>query len=136
MSYTTDFSWPEANQRHLMQAIAEVRQEIEDSLDLQKDDLQKHDLPKSDRRQSNAKATPPGDSKGKEGEQLQPPSALDSLCSIFQLSSFERKILLMCAGVEMDSSLSELVARVHRDDRRRQPTFGLALGAFSDAHWS
>src|SRR5438309_5666242 len=126
MSYTTDFSWPEANQRHLMQAIAEVRQEIEDSLDLQKtdlqktdlqkDDLQKHDLPKSDRRQSNAKATPPGDSKGKEGEQLQPPSALDSLCSIFQLSSFERKILLMCTGVEMDSSLSELVARVHRDD--------------------
>ena len=42
----------------------------------------------------------------------------------------------MCAGVELDSSLTDVVGRIHRDDRRRQPTFGLALGAFSDAHWS
>jgi hypothetical protein len=121
MSHTAGISWAEANQRYLTQAIAEVREEVESSLD-RKASVSSQNHGKS--------ASAP------QSAQLQPPSALESLCSIFQLSSFERKILLMCAGVELDSSLTDLVGRIHHDDRRRQPTFGLALGAFSDAHWS
>ena len=33
MSHTAGISWAEANQRYLTQAIAEVREEIESSLD-------------------------------------------------------------------------------------------------------
>jgi hypothetical protein len=127
MTHTAGISWAEANQRHLTQAIAEVREEIESSLD-RKASVGSQNHGKS--------ATMAQSNDAPQSAQLQPPSALESLCSIFQLSSFERKILLMCAGVELDSSLTDLVGRIHRDDRRRQPTFGLALGAFSDAHWS
>jgi hypothetical protein len=119
--------WLEGNQRYLMQAIAEVRQEIESSL------AHKN----NDGRQSNGRnVATPGSPTAQGPPQLQPPSAIESLCSIFQLSSFERKILLLCAGVELDSSFTDLLVRLHRDDRHHQPTFGLALGAFSDAHWS
>jgi AAA+ superfamily predicted ATPase len=127
MNHTAGISWAEANQRHLTHAIAEVRKEIESSLDRKASmDNQNHGKGIA---MAQAKDAP-------ESAQPQPPSALESLCSIFQLSSFERKILLMCAGVELDSSLTDLLARIHRDNRRRQPTFGLGLGAFSDAHWS
>ncbi len=42
----------------------------------------------------------------------------------------------MCAGAEMDSRFTALYATAHRDSRRTQPTFSLALAAFDDAHWS
>jgi len=54
------------------------------------------------------------------------PSAIERLCSIFRLTKFERDLLLICAGVEMDSDLAG----------RAPVTFGLAMGALSDPHWS
>jgi len=107
-------SWHEANQQYLVRGIAGVRVEIERSMG-----ESPRDLP------SPADLSP-----------LTPPAALDTLCAALELTSFERKILLMCAGVEMDSSLTALYAKINRDDRRTEPTFGLALGAFADAHWS
>ena len=35
-------------------------------------------------------------------EILTPPPAIDQLTKIFALSSFERRILLLCAGIELD----------------------------------
>ncbi len=64
------------------------------------------------------------------------PAALDTVCSSFELSTFERKILLMCAGAEMDARFSALFSALHGDARRTQATFSLALAAFEDAHWS
>ena len=34
------------------------------------------------------------------------PPALDTLCAMFGLSEFERRILLLCAGVEIDGQFS------------------------------
>jgi hypothetical protein len=67
---------------------------------------------------------------------LPAPPALEALCAAFELSSFERKVLLMCAGVELDSRFATLLAAAYQDPRRAQPTFSLALGTFKDAHWS
>ena len=64
------------------------------------------------------------------------PPALDVLCAIFGLSSFERNLLLLCAGVELDSTFSSLCAEAHDDPRRNYPTFSLALAALPDVHWS
>src|SRR5262249_52299966 len=62
--------------------------------------------------------------------------ALDSLCELFGLSPFERDLLLLCAGVELDSGLASLCSTAHGDSRRAFPTFSLALAALSEPHWS
>ena len=62
--------------------------------------------------------------------------AIDMVASRFQLSPFERDLLLLCAGVELDSSVAALCAAAHGDKTRAFPTFSLALSALPGAHWS
>jgi ATP-dependent 26S proteasome regulatory subunit len=63
-------------------------------------------------------------------------STLEALSSIFGLSSFERDILLLCAGVELDSSFQRLIATAQGDPARDYPTFSLAMTVLPGAHWS
>jgi predicted nucleic acid-binding protein len=63
-------------------------------------------------------------------------SALERLCKIFNLTAFERELLLLCAGVELDSSLADVCARAQGDRARVQPTLSLALAALPDPHWN
>jgi ATP-dependent 26S proteasome regulatory subunit len=63
-------------------------------------------------------------------------AALDLVCTRFGLSTFERKIVLLCAAPELDGSFRETLAVAQNDPARAFPTFGLALAAFTDAHWS
>ncbi len=63
-------------------------------------------------------------------------SALESVVAGFGLSDFERDILLMCAGVELDARFPALCAAAQGDLARPYPSFGLALAAFANAHWS
>ena len=67
---------------------------------------------------------------------METPPAIQTLCSAFGLSSFERKLLLMCAGVELDSRFAALLAAVNKDPHQPLPTFSLALANLGDAHWS
>lgn len=62
--------------------------------------------------------------------------AFDSLCDLFQFSAFERDVLLLCAGVELDSEVASLVGRAQNEARSVAPTFSLALALLPDAHWS
>lgn len=64
------------------------------------------------------------------------PSVLDMLCEWFHLSAFERDILLLCAGIELDREFSSLCATVQGNPLWNYPTFNLALSLFSYAHWS
>jgi hypothetical protein len=64
------------------------------------------------------------------------PAALDTLCAAFSLSPFERDVLLMCAGVELDSTFAPTCAAAHANPQRPFPTFSLALAALPDAHWT
>jgi hypothetical protein len=73
----------------------------------------------------------------REAEAAMPePAALETLARAFGLSTFERQVLVMCAGMELDGALPAQVAEIHRDPHRIHPTFGLALAALPDAHWS
>jgi ATPase family associated with various cellular activities (AAA) len=63
-------------------------------------------------------------------------SALQTLCSAFRLSPFERDLLLLCAGVELSASVANLCAIAQGNPTLTYPTFGLALELFPDAHWS
>lgn len=64
------------------------------------------------------------------------PTALDSLSAAFGLSSFERAVLLLCAGMELDARFAPLCAALKPEKNRAYPTFSLALAIFPDAHWS
>jgi len=56
------------------------------------------------------------------------PAAIDRVCDAFGLSGFERAVLLMCAGAELDPTIASLC--------QPGPTLGHALAALEDAHWS
>jgi hypothetical protein len=64
------------------------------------------------------------------------PRAVEALCRAFGLSPFERDLLVLCAGIELDSTVSPLCAAAQGDPSRNYPTFSLALAALSGAHWS
>ncbi len=67
---------------------------------------------------------------------LPAPSAIDRLVDRFGLSDFERDVLLLCAGVEMDSGLASLCADAQGNPQRTQVTFSLALAVLEEPHWS
>ncbi|MFZ0420279.1 MAG: ATP-binding protein [Candidatus Sulfotelmatobacter sp.] len=68
-------------------------------------------------------------------EPMELPSAIDEISNVFNLSTFERELLLLCAGVEMESALAqrcaELVGR-----QRGCVTFALAMAVLAEPHWS
>lgn len=65
-----------------------------------------------------------------------PPAALDALCAAFGLTTFERDVLLLCAGVELENGFAALCGRVQRNPTRGFPNFSLALSALREPHWS
>lgn len=64
------------------------------------------------------------------------PSSLERLCRAFGLSSFERSLLLLCAGFELCPEFPSLCSAVNEDSRMSYPTFSLALTVFADPDWS
>lgn len=61
--------------------------------------------------------------------------ALEQVCSSLELSNFERGVLLMAAGVELDSRFSDMYGSMN-GSRHSLPTLGLALTSLPEAHWS
>ncbi|MEH2247674.1 ATP-binding protein [Nostoc sp.] len=70
------------------------------------------------------------------GVEISAPPALEVLCKRFNLSDFEKNLLLLCVGVELDLNFPDLCAEAHGDNHQDYPTFGLALRAFPNSHWS
>lgn len=68
--------------------------------------------------------------------EMQVPPAIEKLVKIFGLSAFERDVLIVCAGMELDAGFAELVASIQGEQSSYQPSFGLALAALPEAHWS
>jgi len=108
-------TWAEANQRGLMAALDGVRWALE----------------RHARAADALEETSP--------EPAGPPLeayALDCLCEAFGLSPFERSVLLLCAGMELESSFGACCGAATGDPRSTYPTFSLALAALPGAHWS
>lgn len=68
--------------------------------------------------------------------QMPAPPALNVIAEGFGLSDFERDTLLLCAGVELDSTIASACASANGDPRYRYATFSLALASLPGAHWS
>jgi hypothetical protein len=114
-------NWTEANQRYLMSALDAVRGLLEGRAE----GGAVTPLPVEDDAHPATAGCP-----------TDPPAALETLCKVFGLSPFERAVLLMCAGMELNSKFAAVCARANGDAQRDYPTFSLALGALPGAHWS
>jgi hypothetical protein len=66
---------------------------------------------------------------------MAPPPALLALAQRLGLSNFERNVLLLCAAMELDTSIAGLCAQAQGDALRPYPTFALALTLFDEAAW-
>jgi hypothetical protein len=109
-------SWQAENQRSLSAELRRVRSLLEGG-------------PSGE---SQASAT---DLAGMEGETSRDGfiPAHERICSAFGLSPFERDVLLLCAGVELDSGFSQVLTAKQGNTL---PSFSLALTALPEAHWS
>jgi hypothetical protein len=64
------------------------------------------------------------------------PPALDMISHVFSLTRFERALLLLCAGVELDHRLARLCGKLQGAPELRTVSFGFALTVLPDPHWS
>jgi ATPase family associated with various cellular activities (AAA) len=55
--------------------------------------------------------------------------------SRFKLSRFEQQILLLCAGMELDTRIADLCAKAQGNMNRPYPTFALAMALFDEPAW-
>ena len=117
--------WAEANQRHLMAALAVVREALQGHAARAAGKPAAADAGSAAQKQLHAAACT-----------MPAPSALETLGAAFGLTAFERDVLLLCAGVELDSTFAAACAEAQGDPRRAYPTFSLALAAMPLGHWS
>ncbi len=114
-------TWEESNQHGLSESLDRVFAAIS-------------------RREGNPPDTPSPGAGGAVSESSRasrpPTTALEQLESLFGLTPFERDILVLCAGVELERRFAEACAALGGDTRWAWPTFGLALSALTDPHWS
>ena len=67
------------------------------------------------------------------GARLDQHGSVKLLSALFRLTAFERSLLLLCAGVEMDADVARLC---EQESAVPHATFGLALARLPAAHWS
>ena len=114
--------WSEANQALLAAELAWLRQRLD--VAIESSEAEAVTGAELDRDIEQAMANMPA------------PAAIDIVCDLFGLSHFERQLLLLCCGVELDAQLASVCARIHGSQAQRNASFGLALAALPDAHWS
>jgi len=115
-------SWYEANQAYLMRELDAVRRAVERCVGATSRPIEE--------------AQKNGAIMDAAAHDLNPPPPLERLCHAFGLSQFERAILVLCAGIELDASFARIIAAAQNDTRQSFPTFSLALAAFNEPHWS
>lgn len=124
ISEAATMTWHEANQSYLAASFVRVRNQVEDALQRRNGEMAGDAALKDE---------------GSIAEQMEwnfsRPPAMEELCTCFGLSAFERDLLILCAGLEMDRAMVELLDSID-GHRSPLPTFSLALTALSEAHWS
>ncbi len=114
--------WVQVNQRYLLWVLARVRGALE-----------RHAAgPES---ATGGPAPVASDTRTEALETLSPPPAIETLCATFDLSPFERDLILLCAGVELEVGFAALCAAAQGKEGQGHPTFSLALAALPEAYW-
>jgi MoxR-like ATPase len=113
----TPLAWADANQQWLVGALGRLREQLErgttDQLETPREAACAQPLPE------------------RAGPGFQP--ALLRCTQVFGLSLFERELLLLAAGVELDASLRQALAALQGGVARLN--FGIGLSLLPQAHW-
>jgi hypothetical protein len=125
MSTVPNAEWLEANQRWLTQALDALGETLE-------------------RRRAASDTGSPSEPSPSDSEvaldalaaSMPAPPALEVLCGTLRLTRFERNILLLCAGVELDGRFARRCADAAGAKQSGAPTYGLLLAVLPEAHWS
>ena len=142
-------SWSNRNQNYLVSSIDKVRGLLESALaqaDTKHSNVQDKEIVDEDEASklenltsyeniNNHRILSYSESETNDEAKLGLP-ALETVSSMFGLSEFEKSLLILCAGVELNSEISKLCAKVHGNMNMAYPTFGLALAILPGAHWS
>ena len=125
MNTATSNNWQVTNHVYLMTALAKVRKRL-----VQNADPSLLDSPEIGFGEDIIEESLPENSIF-----MAEPSALARICAIFNLSEFERDLMLLCVGVELDATFAILCAAASGDAQRSYPTMGLALSVLEGMHW-
>ncbi|MDX2032415.1 MAG: ATP-binding protein [Blastocatellia bacterium] len=116
-------NWQEANKQYLMAAIRGLRGQLEGK-----------------RGWLGRASTSPAAELAKLEAEMPAPPAIRQLQRLFGLSEFERDLILLCAGAELDSEFSRMLGRKLGEENGASPagspTFGLAMACIPEAHWN
>ncbi len=130
MNTISNDNWIEANQSYLLAALSPVRNALKHFVaSLQRDAETEKPQDTSQEALDEALSAMPA------------PPALAKLCAAFGLSPFERDILLLCAGMDLDGNFAALCATAQqqmwneRNVTGPYPTFSLALASLPHPHW-
>ena len=64
------------------------------------------------------------------------PSNLENICATFHLSDFERELLLLCAGMELNPVWTSWCAAAQDNPKLDYPTFNMALSILKNPDWN
>lgn len=109
--------WQQANSDHLMSRMEILRAKLEMQLGIQ------CDLSALLAREEKTRHSLPG------------PSAVQQIADLFQLTSFECELMLLCAAVELLPAMGELCALLQKDPLATFPTIALGMAALEDPAW-
>ncbi len=115
--------WEQANQRYLMAALDGVRACLQKHIGdgLKSETCNEESLPMSSL---------------SEFESLPAAPALERLVQGFGLSDFERSLILLCAGPELDTQFADLLSSKRGSGVHDQPTFSMAMAVLPGSHWN
>ncbi|NMF62512.1 ATP-binding protein (plasmid) [Brasilonema octagenarum UFV-E1] len=116
--------WYDANQQYLSASIALIRHLLEQ--------YSVNSLNPADKLSNNDKYE---QALQKAAEAMPAPSALERICQIFDLSAFERDVLLLCAAMELSNDFASVCSAAQPEGQKAYPTLGLALAALPNPHW-
>ena len=127
MHNSTDFDiWYQANQRYSFAAFDLVHNLLQNFIDQSENNP---DAKYSDIDRDRSKLL-------QIASEMQFPPTFEQICQRFKLSEFEFYILVFCAATGLDSRFPQLCTKAHNDENYYYPTFGLALRALPNTHWS
>ncbi|HEY9607296.1 MAG TPA: ATP-binding protein [Allocoleopsis sp.] len=120
--------WYTANQRYLMGLLAQTRQVLERYIEQNEQGCEDVGAGVfADVEKGRKLASHPAFEEASPG--------LEQLCQMFGLSSFERDIVLLCAGMEFDRHWGRLCAEAQGQSQWTYPTFSLALSISKSPYW-
>ncbi|MBD2496795.1 ATP-binding protein [Nostoc sp. FACHB-280] len=118
--------WYTANHHYLMTWLSQTRQVIEQHIEQKNQEKAKQRLFVDDQEIQQLANHPAFNSA---------PPALEQLCQILNLSLFEREIVVLCAGMELEQHWGRLCAEAQEQPHSDYPTFSLALSISSSPYW-